>query len=209
MCRLKPDGFPLISQVLDKKPLGTNGEWFDAGLEIQFICDPDFQTLQDNYELSDDFAINETLYYPSKPINGKEKFQSLVNSIYNGRKQYKGKAKARFYKTLNEILPGYFEKTQYDFGFYKKDFQKTLTPSQRYNPKIGIFITAYGRQMLNDLLHMFPHDRVIGYDTDCVFFAGTKNALPYQVRCIMGDDPGQVHEDGYYRDVYHKASKSY
>ena len=26
---------------------------------------------------------------------------------------------------------------------------------------------------------------------------------------MFGDEPGQVHEDGYYRNVYHRASKSY
>ena len=63
--------------------------------------------------------------------------------------------------------------------------------------------------MLNNLLHKFPHERVVGFDTDCVFFAGTKNAIPYAVQEMFGDEPGQVHEDGYYRNVYHKASKRY
>ena len=92
-----------------------------------------------------------------------------------------------------------------------KNFQpsKDITSTHRYNPKIGIFITAYARQMLDYLLHQFPHDKVIGYDTDCVFFAGTHNALPYAVLSMFGDNPGQVHEDGFYRDVYHRASKSY
>ena len=63
--------------------------------------------------------------------------------------------------------------------------------------------------MLDLLLHKFPHNKVIGYDTDCVFFNGTLSEIPYSVLEMFGPEPGQVHEDGYYYDVFHKASKSY
>lgn len=203
MCRLKKDGFPII------KDLGEDGEWFDAGLRIQELCDVDLNTLQQNYELKN-FRIFQTLVYDGE-IDGKTYFKPLVDEIYNGRIKYKGTAKARFYKTLNEMLPGYFERT-YNFGFYTTGFKRSELKGHqgtKSNPKIGIFITAYARQMLNDLLHLFPYEKVIGYDTDCVFFEGTRNEIPFAVRQMMGDLPGQVHEDGYYKNTYHQASKFY
>lgn len=63
--------------------------------------------------------------------------------------------------------------------------------------------------MLDKLLHMLPHDKVIGYDTDCVFYEGTKNSLPYEVLDMFGPEMGQLHDDGFYVDVFHNASKSY
>lgn len=56
---------------------------------------------------------------------------------------------------------------------------------------------------------MFPKHTVIGYDTDCVFFSGRPNQIPAAVRALFGPEPGQLHEDGYYEKVYHRASKSY
>ena len=212
MARVKSDGYPIIPIGQDYTGMaGANGEWFDAGEVIQFISDVDLNTMIRNYEFKDDYiGICSTLYYPDH-FKGQDWFKPLVDEIYSKRKQYRGQPEERFYKILNEVLPGHFERRSYYGGFWVKNFQpnKDKTSARRYNPKIGIFITAYARRELDKLLHMFPHDKVIGYDTDCVFFAGTKNALPYAVLDILGDNPGQVHEDGYYRDVYHKASKSY
>ena len=212
MARLKKDGYPLIPLGQDYTGMaGVNGEWFDAGLIIQFISDVDLNILLKNYEFKDNYVgICSTLYYPDS-FKGSEWFKPIVDEIYSKRKKYKGQPEERFYKILNEVLPGHFERRSYYGGFWVKNFQpnKDTKQARRYNPKIGIFITAYARRELDRLLHLFPHDKVVGFDTDCVFFAGSKNALPYSVYSMMGDNPGQVHEDGYYRNVYHKASKSY
>lgn len=204
MCRLKENGFPLIEGI------GADGNWFDAGELIQYICDVDLCTLKANYECVN-FKIWETLAY-ERGLDGKTYFKPLIDEVYNGRIKYKGTPKARFYKTLNEVMAGYFERRKYNSDFYTKGFQtgkKGTSVGQYLNPKIGIFITAYARQMLSELLHLFPHDKVIGYDTDCVFFEGTRNEIPFAVKQIMGDLQGQVHEDGYYRNTYHQASKFY
>lgn len=212
MARLKPDGFPLIPLGQDYTGMaGANGEWFDAGAEIQFISDVDLNTMIRNYEFKDNYiGICSTLYYPDF-FKGSEWFKPIVDEIYMKRKKYKGQPEERFFKILNEVLPGHFERRSYYGGFWVKNFQpnKDSKTAKRYNPKIGIFITAYARRELDKLIHLFPHNKVIGFDTDCVFFAGSKNALPYPVLELFGDNPGQVHEDGYYRDVFHKASKSY
>lgn len=212
MARVKKDGYPLIPIGQDYTGMaGANGEWFDAGTTLQFISDVDLNIMIRNYEFKDNYiGICATLYYPNT-FKGSEWFKPIVDEIYKKRKFYKGQPEERFYKILNEVLPGHFERRSYYGGFWVKDFQpnKDSTTPHRYNPKIGIFITAYARRELDKLLHQFPHDKVIGYDTDCVFFAGSRNALPYSVLDMFGDNPGQVHEDGYYRNVYHKASKSY
>lgn len=212
MARVKPSGFPIIPIGQDYTGMaGANGEWFDVGETVQFLSDVDLNIMINNYEFKDNYiGICATLYYPQY-FKGSEWFKPIVDEIYQNRKKYKGKPEERFYKILNEVLPGHFERRSYYGGFWVKNFQpnKDTTSARRYNPKIGIFITAYARRALDKLLHQFPHDKVIGYDTDCVFFAGTKNALPYTVLDMFGDNPGQVHEDGYYRDVFHRASKSY
>lgn len=211
MARVKKDGYPIIPIGQDTTGMaGANGEWFDAGQVVQFICDPDLQTMLENYEFKDnEVRIAATLYYPDT-FSGAEYFGSTIDEIYENRLKYKGQPEERFFKILNEVMPGHFERRTYHGDFWKKDFTPNTSHTvTRYNPKIGIFITAYGRQRLNWLLHQFDHDKVVGYDTDCVFFAGTMNAIPQSVKDKFGDLPGQLHEDGIYRDVFHKASKSY
>lgn len=212
IARVKKDGYPLIPLGQDYTGMaGADGEWFDAGEVIQFISDVDLNTMIRNYEFKNNYiGICSTLYYPES-FKGSEWFKPIVDEIYTKRKKYKGQPEERFFKILNEVLPGHFERRSYYGGFWVKNFQpnKDSKTAKRYNPKIGIFITAYARRELDKLIHLFPHNKVIGFDTDCVFFAGSKNALPYPVLELFGDNPGQVHEDGYYRDVYHKASKSY
>ena len=77
------------------------------------------------------------------------------------------------------------------------------------NPIVGMFITAYGRQKLDALLHMLPHNKVAGYDTDCAFFCGKPEEVPARVMKLFGDGIGQLHFDGIFKDVIHRASKSY
>lgn len=212
MARLKPDGYPIIPIGRDEMGMaGADGEWFDVGEVIQFICNPDLRTMMNNYEFKDDeINIVSTMYYPNY-FEGETYFKPLVEEIYSHRKEHKGQPEERFYKILNEILPGHFERRTYYGGFWKKNFEPNpaSATTNYFNPKVGIFITAYARQMLDLLLHKFPHNKVIGYDTDCVFFNGTLSEIPYSVLEMFGPEPGQVHEDGYYYDVFHKASKSY
>ena len=210
--RLKKNGFPIIPKSLGEQGMvGADGEWFDAGLEIPFICDVDLNTMTNNYEFANNKVnIVSTMYYP-KSFKGSVYFKPIINEIYTKRKQFKGQPEERFFKILNEVLPGHFERRSYHGGFWVKNFQPNSNPRQvaRYNPKVGIFITAYARRMLDKLLHMLPHDKVIGYDTDCVFYEGTKNSLPYEVLDMFGPEMGQLHDDGFYVDVFHNASKSY
>ena len=56
---------------------------------------------------------------------------------------------------------------------------------------------------------MFPHDKIAGYDTDCAFFCGKPEDVPAAVIKLFGDGVGQLHFDGIYKDVIHKASKHY
>ena len=212
MARLKPDGYPIIpiGQCYSGMA-GADGEWFDMGTTLKFICDVDLKTMANNYEFKDNaISVVETLYYPNS-FSGKDYFKPIVDEIYNKRKVFKGEPEERFFKIMNEVLPGHFERRTYYGGFWLKDFvpNKDIYKQNRFNPKVGIFITAYARKYLDELLHKFPKQRVIGFDTDCVFFAGNRNAIPYAVQRMFGDEPGQVHEDGYYRNVYHRASKSY
>ena len=212
MARLKEDGYPIMPIGQDYTGMaGVDGEWFDVGTTLKFICDVDLKTMLNNYEFKDNYiGVVATLYYPNS-FSGKEWFKPIVDEIYTKRKAFKGQPEERFFKILNEVLPGHFERRNYFGGFWLKNFvpNKDIYKENRFNPKVGIFITAYARKYLDNLLHKFPKKRVIGFDTDCVFFAGTKNAIPYAVQEMFGDEPGQVHEDGCYRNVYHRASKSY
>lgn len=209
--RVKKDGFPIISiggYMVDGMA-GGDGECFDVGEVIQYISEPDLQLLKENYEFDNNLEITHTIYY-ERSFKGSKYFKPIIEEIYSKRLAFKGQPEERFYKILNEVLPGHFERTEYEGGFWKKDFEPNpLGKSGRYNPKVGIFITAYARQLLNKLLHMFPHDKVVGFDTDCVFFAGTMEELPKEVVALIGDLPGQVHEDGYYTNVTHESSKRY
>lgn len=210
MARVKKNGYPIIPIGRDTTGMaGADGEWFDAGETIQFISRPDLELFFENYELADKINIVGTLYYQDS-FAGSDFFGSTIDEIYNQRLKYKGQPEERFYKILNEVMPGHFERRTYHGGFWKKDFSPNENHKvTSYNPKVGIFITAYARQKLNWLLHQFNHNKVIGYDTDCVFFAGTMEELPWTVANELGKEPGKLHEDGIYKNVYHKASKSY
>lgn len=113
---------------------------------------------------------------------------------------------------MNEYLAGYFERSLNRGSWWNNlDEPHNIVDKniKRRNPIVGIFITAYGRQKLNALLHMFPHDKIAGYDTDCAFFCGKPEEVPAAVLQQFGDGIGQLHFDGIYKDVIHRASKSY
>lgn len=211
--RLKKNGYPLIPKgFLGDGMVGEDGEWFDAGLEIQFISDPDLQILNDNYELQN-FSIVSTLYYPES-FKGKDEFADLIYYCYEHRNKNKGRPEERFYKMLNEIIPGNFQRTVYFGSFWNsKQIQECGFNEDKkafyFNPKIGIFITAYARQRLNDLLKEVDKKFIIGYDTDAFFFAGTRNMLSTNIRNQFGDGIGELHIDMQLINSYHKASKSY
>lgn len=210
--RLKEDGYPILpnSQSLDGGMFGADGEWFSLE-EVCTITSVDLPLFLQNYEVDVPFEelIDETLYW-SHSIDGATYFKPLVDILYTKRKQFKGKPQQRLYKKLLEVLPGHFEMVEYSGGFWKKDFKPSdSTDVKFYNPKIGIFITAYGRQLLNSLVHLCPHDKVIGCDTDSIHYAGTPEELPPALLALFGDEPGQLHLDGYYRNVTHEAAKRY
>ena len=70
-----------------------------------------------NYEFKDNYiGICATLYYPNA-FKGSEWFKPIVDEIYTKRKLYKGQPEERFYKILNEVLPGHFERRSYYGGF--------------------------------------------------------------------------------------------
>lgn len=118
MARVKKDGYPIIPIGQDYTGMaGANGEWFDAGEVIQFISDVDLNIMLRNYEFKDNYVgICSTLYYPNS-FKGSEWFKPIVDEIYTKRKQYKGQPEERFYKILNEVLPGHFERRSYYGGF--------------------------------------------------------------------------------------------
>ena len=205
--RLKKDGYALLSQVLQEKMAGLDGEWFDLASTIGCICDPDLKLLYENYEV-EDMGISQTIYYPNS-FSGEKEFTDVVKEIYNNRKKSEGSIK-RFYKLMNEYLAGFFERTYSKGTWWNANEPIETKPKlSKRNPIVGIFITAYGRQQLNALLHAFPHDKVIGYDTDCVFFRGKPDEVPPSVLAKFGEEMGQLHFDGIYKNVIHKASKSY
>lgn len=209
--RLKKDGYALLpcSSEFEAGMAGANGEWFDLRKTLGCICDPDLKLLFENYEV-EDCGISYTRYYPNS-FSGKEEFSDIVNKIYQGRKTSTGAVK-RFYKLMNEYLAGYFERNYPNGSWWKtldKPEEKNMSSSVCHNPIVGRFITAYGRQRLNALLHMFPHDKIAGYDTDCAFFCGKPEEVPAAVIKLFGDGVGQLHFDGIYKDVVHKASKHY
>ena len=209
--RLKKDGYALLPRLdfAGDGMAGADGEWFDLVRTLGCICDPDLKLLFENYEV-EDLSICSTIYYPCS-FSGKEEFSDIVNKIYEGRKTSTGSVK-RFYKLMNEYLAGYFERSLNRGSWWNNlDEPHNIVDKniKRRNPIVGIFITAYGRQKLNALLHMFPHDKIAGYDTDCAFFCGKPEEVPAAVLQQFGDGIGQLHFDGIYKDVIHRASKSY
>lgn len=206
--KLKKNGYALLSIIgLDTKMAGADGEWFDLASTIGCICDPDLTLLFENYEV-EDLAIDYTLYYSSS-FEGRIHFSPTAKQIYEGRMGSTG-AKKRFYKLMNEYLAGYFERTTNICSWWESMNKKPIRArATKYNPCIGIFILAYARRLLNSLLHMFPKEKVAGYDTDCVFFKGKPEEINKKVMQKFGDAMGQLHFDGIYKDVVHVASKHY
>ena len=210
--KLKKDGFAILPcwglKTLDTAMFGASGEWSDLTI-LGSICEPDLKLLYENYEVEDLF-ITRTLYYPMS-FSGKNNFNDIVYKIYNERHKTSGAVK-NFWKLMNEVVAGYFERTILKGNGWWSVMNKPESKEKEtlcYNPIVGIFITAYGRQQLNALLHLFPHDKVAGYDTDCVFFEGKPEEIPEEVVAKFGDGLGELHFDGIYKDVIHKASKVY
>ena len=207
--KLKKDGFPLLA--IDEKYDVNREKYFSDWQDIpwQFLTDPDLQTLFNNFLVDPDhpIEIDETFRYVHS-IDGAMAFGQFIDDIYKKRQTATGSVK-RFYKMLNEYLPGSFERRT-DIGGLWLDLSgpsnRTITD---YNSIIGSFITAYGRQLLSSLLHAFPYDKVIGYDTDCVFFHGTPEQVPQKVLDRFGDGVGQLHFDGIYQNVRHLSAKQY
>lgn len=175
--------------------------------KIGCLSDPDLTILFQNYDV-EGLAIDYTLYYPNS-FSGKSRFLSTAMKIYEGRMNSTGALK-RFYKLMNEYLAGYFERTVNVGSFWSSmRSMPKKAKSVQYNPCVGIFILAYGRRMLNTLLHYFPRTQVAGYDTDCVFFKGKPEEIPQAVMKNFGPEMGKLHFDGIYKDVVHIASKHY
>lgn len=208
--RLKDNGFPMFT--LEYRHDGHRESYFADFKDIPwgYMTEPDLQTLLNNFEVDPKhpIEIDETFYY-KRSISGGIIFGDFIDKVYEKRKQAEGSLK-RFYKMLNEYLPGSFERKVEDSRFWENlegpDGKIKIT---RYNSVIGAFITAYGRQLLDSILHMVPYEKVIGYDTDCLFFAGTPDEVPQKILKRFGDNPGQLHFDGIYTDVRHLSAKQY
>lgn len=195
MMRLRKDGYPLFSNQINHKPIGIDGQPFDVQKELGAITSLDLELLYANYELLDNnLEIDYSIVWPNK-VSGKEVFKPIVNLLYNQRKKYKGKSGEKVFKLANEYMAGIFE--------------RSIQGKEKYNPKIGMFITAYGRRLLNDMLHQCRHDLVIGYDTDAVFLACTEKEVPTGLRKGFGEDKGQYHVDTDGINAFHFAAKHY
>lgn len=207
--KLKPNGYPLVmvendkSNFEDKFNKYTDIPWtYLTSIDLELICE--------NYDIHPNYPIEiiETFYYTGT-VHGNNVFGEFIDEVYQYRKQTTGAIK-RFYKLLNEYLPGSFERRiEANTMWGTLDGNEQKQTYSVFNNIIGTFITAYGRKWLNDLLHLFPADKVIGYDTDCVFFKGTPEEIPSQVKSFMGDGMGQLHFDGIYTNVRHLAPKQY
>ena len=201
------------SYAVVKQPYGYAlwGEKVD--LSTQPLCNVDLETLAENYDVH--ATCSFTLKWNRVWHGGNDFVGPLVDIIYNARMKYKGTPAEGVFKVYNEILPGVFSRDTYLSSSVWR--AKTLAPAVLkendfkavYNPKIGVFINAYARAMLNNLLHRIPYDKVIGWDTDAVFFKGTPAEVPTAVKVLYGPLPGQLHLDGNYRNVYHSAPRSY
>lgn len=195
MMRLRKDGYPLFSNQISHKPIGIDGRPFDVQNELGSITSMDLELLYANYELLDNnLKIDYSIVWPNK-VSGKKVFKPVVNLLYSQRKKYKGKPGASVFKLANEYIAGIFE--------------RSIQGKEKYNPKIGMFITAYGRCLLNDMLHQCRHDLVIGYDTDAVFLACAANEVPTGLQKGFGDDKGQYHVDTDGINAFHFAAKHY
>ena len=207
--KLKKDGFPLIA--LERGADDDRESYFADWHEIpwQYLTEPDLQTLMNNFLIDPEqpLEIDETFRY-NRSVDGALIFGKFIDDIYKKRMNSEGSIK-KFYKMLNEYLPGSFERRQEDGRFWIDLSGPQPGKATQYNSIIGAFITAYGRQLLNSLLHAFPYNKVIGYDTDCVFFHGTPDQVPEKVRSRFGDGVGQLHFDGIYTNVRHLSPKQY
>lgn len=206
--QIKPNGYPLLCSKCGTKMAGADGEVFDLAKEIGSICEPDLKLLFKHYNVYE-LGIAETLYY-TVSLSGEKEFGEVTQKIYEGRKNNTSTLK-RCYKLLNEYMAGYFERTlkvSYRWTTFDAPDSNKLY-RKLFNPKVGIFILAYARQMLDRLLDMLPKDKVIGYDTDAVFFAGQPEDIPEIVHKCCGPEIGQFHFDAVLKDVTHVASKHY
>ena len=206
--RLKPNGYPMLASKYGTKMAGADGEIFNVAAELGSLCDPDLKLLFKHYDVYE-LTISETLYYEGSFV-GENEFAEVTNKIYNGRKTSTGALK-RCYKLLNEYMAGFFERSEkYSYRWTTFDAPDSRKLYKRtYNPKVGIFILAYARQMLDRLLDMLPRNKVIGYDTDAVFFAGKPEDIPQIVHKCCGPNIGEFHFDAILKDVTHVASKHY
>lgn len=207
--KLRKDGFPLLA--LEHRFDGDRESYFADWQEIpwQYLTEPDLQTLFNNFVIDPDnpIEIDETFRY-NRSVDGALVFGGFIDDIYKKRQNSEGSIK-RFFKMLNEYLPGSFERRGEDGGFWEDLSGPIPGKITQYNSIIGAFITAYGRQLLNSLLHAFPYKTVLGYDTDCVFFHGTPDQVPQKVMSRFGDGVGQLHFDGIYQQVRHLSPKQY
>ena len=209
--KLKKDGFPLLALERDKD--GSREEYFSEYNDIpwQYLTDPDLKTLLNNFDVDPDnpLEIDETFYYDGT-VSGQMMFGDFIDQTYAERQRAENPAVKRFYKMLNEYLPGSFERKVEDSRFWESlDGPMGAPLRNNYNSMVGAFITAYGRQLLDGLLHDCPYDKVIGYDTDCVFLRGKPSDVPNRLMKRFGDLPGQLHFDGIYTEVRHLCAKQY
>lgn len=208
--RLKKDGFPLLAIELKKD--ANREDYFKnfVNLPWHYLTEPDLQLVQQNFEVDpkNPIEIDETFYY-CQSINGNIIFGKFIDEVYERRKASTGSVK-RFYKMLNEYLPGSFERKVEDCRFWEDlDGPCGVPKSNSYNSIIGAFVTAYGRQLLNSLLYTVPYEQVIGYDTDCIFLGCKPNEVSDKILRRFGDEPGQLHFDGIYTEVRHLSPKQY
>lgn len=209
--KLKKDGFPLLALERDKD--NEREEVFSdyAPIPWQYLTDPDLKTILNNFDVDPEnpLEIDETFYYDGT-VSGQMMFGDFIDTVYANRQEATNPAVKRFYKMLNEYLPGSFERKVEDGRFWEElSGPAGVAQRNNYNSMVGAFITAYGRQLLDGLLHDCPYDKVVGYDTDCVFLRGTVADVPERVMKRFGDLPGQLHFDGIYTDVRHLSAKQY
>lgn len=208
--RLKKGGFPLLAIELKKD--ANREDYFKDYVDIpwHYLTEPDLQLVQQNFEVdpNNPIEIDETFYY-CQSINGNIIFGKFIDEVYERRKASTGSVK-RFYKMLNEYLPGSFERKVEDCRFWEDlDGPYGYPKNNQYNSIIGAFVTAYGRQLLNSLLYTVPYEQVIGYDTDCIFLGCKPNEVSDKILRRFGDEPGQLHFDGIYTNVRHLSPKQY
>lgn len=115
--RLKPEGFPLLA--IDRREDANREDYFKNFVNIPwgYLTEPDLQLLQQNFEIDPKhpIEIDETFYY-CQSITGNLLFGSFIDEVYERRKASTGSVR-RFYKMLNEYLPGSFERKVEDSRF--------------------------------------------------------------------------------------------